>query len=148
MRFTDDEIEAALFCVTETIDRRRRAGVPVPEWMLRLGRRFDLASLTSAMSGRRHESGSEGEQFAEERLMSTKEVALVLCLTPRHVQRIANDLDGEKIGGRLLFRLSAVLEYGQEKSRGDQHHRRRVRAASAELEQRRVDCTRGPRPAA
>ena len=48
MRLSGGDIEGALYCVTELIDRRRRANVPVPDWMVRIGRRFNQASLSLA----------------------------------------------------------------------------------------------------
>ncbi|MCV7285353.1 helix-turn-helix domain-containing protein [Mycolicibacterium wolinskyi] len=121
MKLTDDEVQAALYCVVEVVDRRRRANIPVPPWMIQLARRLNL---TSALSDRGHELDSGGEQSEPERLIGTREAAAILGFSPRHVRRIAGDLDGETISGRVLFSLSTVAEYAQEKTDG--RHRRSV----------------------
>ncbi|GAB3228223.1 hypothetical protein [Mycolicibacterium hippocampi] len=125
MNLSEDETQAALYCVTELVDRRRRAGVPVPNWMTKLGMRLKLASL---MSPSGHESGCSETESEADRLIGTSEAATILQMTERHTRRIASDLDGEYIAGRLVFNLFTVTEYAQEKRNG--RSGRSIRAAS------------------
>lgn len=115
MRLSDDETEAALYCCNELIDRRRRAGVQVPGWMIRLARRLDL---TSALSPRGHESGSNSASLESDLLVGSREAAGILGLSTRQTRRLAPDLGGETIGGRLVFKRSAVIEYAEGRRNG------------------------------
>jgi hypothetical protein len=126
VRLSPDDIERALYCVSELVDRRARAGIPVPEWMRRLGRQLNLASLMSCDG---HETCSAGEALDAETLISTTEAAEILGLSTRHVTRLATDLDGENLGGVWVFKRSTVVEYAQERTSGQ--HCGSVRAASA-----------------
>lgn len=114
MNLSGDDIEGALYCVNELVDRRGRAGEPVPDWMRDLASQFDRASLTMSPSG--HESADAGAELDPERLIGTTEAARILGVSPRQVRRIANDLDVETIGRRgKTFRHSTVTEYAKEK---------------------------------
>ncbi|WP_141213961.1 helix-turn-helix domain-containing protein [Mycobacterium marinum] len=115
MRLSDDETEAALYCAMELIDRRRRAGVPVPSWMIRLAHRLDL---TSALSPRGHEIDSGSESLESDLLVGSREAADILGLSTRQVRRLAPDLDGEAIGGRIVFKRSTVIEYAEGRRNG------------------------------
>jgi hypothetical protein len=126
VKLTPREVEAALYCVNELVDRRARAGIPVPEWMRRLGRKLNLASL---MSDDGHEIGSGGEALDSKTLISTTEAAYILGLSTRQVTRLAADLDGENHGGVWVFKRSTVVEYAQERINGPNSGG--VRAASA-----------------
>lgn len=106
------DLERLLYCVNEVISRRRLAGIPVPNWMFDLGRRMDIHALADqSMSANGHGSDVAGEQFSKETLIGTREAARLLGLSPRHVRRIASDMDGEKVGGKTVFRLSVINEY-------------------------------------
>ncbi|GJO37411.1 hypothetical protein NJB1604_02150 [Mycobacterium marinum] len=118
MRLSDDEAEQALYCVNELVDRRRRAGITVPHWMTHLGNRLDIASLTSEMSPTGHEFGSDSAPLESDLLVGSREAAGILGLSTRQVRRLAPDLNGEIIGGRIVFRRSTVTEYAQEKRNG------------------------------
>ena len=112
MKLSDDDVERALYCVNETVDRRRRAGIPVPGWMMRLGRLLDLASLTSDTAARGHETGCSSEQ-SEEMFIGSVETARLLGLSTRQVRRLRGDLEGESVSGRLVFRAAVVNEYAE-----------------------------------
>jgi hypothetical protein len=114
VRLDDDEVEGALYCVAEVVDRRRRAGIPTPHWMLRLARRLDL---TSAMSPTGHESDC-AEPALDTGMIATQEAANLLGLSTRQVRRLRSDLDGQMIGGSLAFRRDTVTEYAQERHGG------------------------------
>jgi hypothetical protein len=107
MNLDAGDVDAVLYCVAELIDRRHRAGVPTPDWMLKLGRRFDFASLMSA-SG--HESDGDAAELEAETLIGSLEAADFLGLSTRQVRRLVADLQAEKVGGRLVFRRSMVVE--------------------------------------
>ena len=78
--------------------------------------RIELMSVTG------HETDGAAEQLGEE-LIGTAEAAAILNCDPRHVRRLANDLDGRRINGRdWVFTKSVVKQY-QEESRSA--HRRR-----------------------
>lgn len=124
MKLTDDETEAALYCCNELIDRRRRAGVPVPAWMIQLARRLDL---TSALSSTGHESGGGSESLNSDLHVGSREAAAILGLSTRTVRRLAPDLDGQIIGGRMVFKRSTVVEYAE--GRRDGRHSRSIRTA-------------------
>ena len=115
MNLSGDDTERALYCVVELIEYRRRFGVPIPGWMLRLHQRFDLASLTSP-SG--HETVCDEPQLNTEVLIGSREAANILGLSTRHVRRLAADLDGERRGRDWWFKTSTVTEYAEGKQRG------------------------------
>ena len=117
MKLSADDAELALYCVNELVDRRRRAGIPVPQQILILAKRFDLASLTSGMSPRGHENDG-GSESLESDHAGSKEAADILGLSTRTVRRLAPDLDGEIIGGRLVFSRATIIEYAQERRHG------------------------------
>lgn len=133
MNLSGDDIEYALYCVVETIDRRRRAGICVPPWMHQLGQRFNLASLTSEMSPSGHESCTDSEGLESDLHVGSKEAAHLLGLSTRQVRRLRSDLDGETVGGRMVFKRSTVIEYAQERRNG---HCRSIPGPSPEPERR------------
>ncbi|WP_322857761.1 helix-turn-helix domain-containing protein [Mycobacterium shigaense] len=118
MKLSEDDTEKALFCVNEVISHRRRDGTPVPLWMIQLGKRFDLASLTSEMSADGHRSGSGSAALDPDRLISTREAADLLGMSTRQVRRIANDLEAQRPGSGMVFRHSVVTEYARERRNG------------------------------
>jgi hypothetical protein len=142
VKLSEDDIEGALYCVTELIDRRRRANVPVPDWMVRIGRRFNQASLSA--SG--HESDPVEQQLDTERLIGTIEAATILGMSERQTRRIASDLDGEIVGQRWAFRLSTVEQYAEEKRNGEPS--RSVRTAPPQPVGQRLGRTGRTGPAA
>jgi hypothetical protein len=112
VNLSDDDTEWALYCVNELVDRRRRAGVPVLHRMVKLARRLDFAAL---MSRTGHESDVGATELEAECLIGSREAAAFLGLSTRQVRRLTADLDGEIVGGRLVFRRSTVVEYAEEK---------------------------------
>lgn len=114
MKLSDDVTEQLFYCVVELIDRRRRNGVPVPGWMAQLGQRLNLASLSA--TGTEFDSGSGS--LTTDHLIGSVEAAAILGISPRMAQRLATDLDGEKVSGRWTFRRSTVIEYAEGKRDG------------------------------
>lgn len=86
--------------------------------MLDLGKRFDLASLTSEMSLNGHQNGCGREPSESDHHVGSKEAADLLGLSTRQVRRLAPDLDAEIVGGRLVFNHQTVIEYAEEKRNG------------------------------
>lgn len=80
--------------------------------MDRLGKLFDLASLTSGGSASGHESQSAEAQSGL-RLIGTVEAAHLLGQSSRQVRRLAADLDGQKIGRDWYFNYDTVIEYAK-----------------------------------
>ena len=120
MHLSSEETEAALYCVTELVDRRHRAGVPVPAWMIALSRKLNLASIMSADG---HETGCDETQLQQDKLIGTTEAGKILHLHPRQVRRLAADLDGEQLNGAWIFKHSTVTEYAHERDTHGRHSR-------------------------
>lgn len=129
MNLSGDEVQAALYCCNELIDRRARAGIPVPSWMARLAGHLNLAALVSDVG---HETISDPTALETQDLIGSVRAAELLGISPRQLQRIATDLDGQKVCGRWAFQESIVREYA--KGRDNGRHRRRVQAAPIEPE--------------
>lgn len=107
---TDDQVEAALYAICDTVARRRLENRPIPQEVIALQRVLSIAS----------ECGTETEcssKESEHDLISSDEAAEILCCTARRVTQIATDLDGRKIGGRWVFPRGPVLEYADEVAR-------------------------------
>jgi len=118
VQLSDDDVERALFCVNESVGFRHRARMPVPPWMSDLGRRLDVTSLTCGIAAVGNESDCASSVLDTEALIGTREAAAILGLSDRMVRLLANDLEGEKVGGKHVFRLSTVIAYAQEKENG------------------------------
>jgi hypothetical protein len=84
--------------------------------MVHLARRLDL---TSALSACGHESDSGSESLEPGILIGPRETANLLGLSTRQVRRLAEDLNGEEIGGgRRVYRLLTVVEYAEGRKNG------------------------------
>lgn len=114
IRLSDNDTEYALYCVNELIERRALIGVVVPEWMHRLARKLDL---TCVMSSSGHESYCAGAESEVDELIGTKRAAQILALSPRQVSRMDDTLEGQTIGGRKVFKLSAVTAEAERRKR-------------------------------
>lgn len=79
---------------------------------LALGLRLRVRLATSDMSDVGHECYCSSSPLITETLISTREAAAILGLSPRQVLRLKSDLGGELVNRRqTVFRLSAVIEY-------------------------------------
>lgn len=117
MRLTDEDARAALYCCNELIDRRGRAGIPVPDWMRLLAGKLNLSAVL-AMSVGGHELEDGGEELDPLELIGTGEAAGLLNLSSRQVRRLATDLDGEIVCGRHVFHRATVIEYARARKEG------------------------------
>ena len=87
---------------------------PNPELPNLLQQLEDLLSMSAAG----HESGCNAEELRSDTLIGAIEAASILGCSPRHVRRIAADLDGQFVEGRWVFRRQAVAEYAAAKGVG------------------------------
>ena len=112
MNLSADDLQASYYCAAREIRRRQLAGQPVPPPVQKLFDRLDIEIRVSP-AGR-----DSGGDTAQSDPIGTKEAAMLLGLSPRQVRRIAADLDGQLVGGRLLFDRRTVPEYGEGKRHG------------------------------
>lgn len=111
MKLSGDEVEKALYCVNEVVDRRRRAGIPTPAWMLGLARKLDL---TSVMSASGHDFEGVAAESDSDLLIGPAEAADLLGLSTRQVRRLGPEL-GRKVGRDWRFERAIVVEYARER---------------------------------
>lgn len=104
---SDDDIRGAYYCCAEVLRGRRLRGQPVPSWLRALYDRLDNEVRASRT---RQESGSAEPELKPDEWIGTAQAAVLLGWSRRRVQRRAADLDGQIVGGRWLFRESAVVE--------------------------------------
>lgn len=120
MRLSSDEIRAAYFAIAAFDRGRALAGRPVPPAVRALRDRLDLV-VRCPMSHMRQENHCDrGELKAE--WIGTALAAQVLNWHPRRVQRHAADLDGQLVGGRLMFPTRAVEAYRNALQKKGQRH--------------------------
>jgi hypothetical protein len=111
MRLSEHEVRVFYYCVADVIRGRMRGGQPIPDWIHRAYDKLDYH--IRAVSRPRHECDSGGEQLEADSWIGSRQTAAILGWDIRRVQRCASDLDGRKIGNRLMFRESTVLEYAE-----------------------------------
>ncbi|WP_141772436.1 hypothetical protein [Mycolicibacterium neoaurum] len=112
MQLSEDEVQAALYCVAEAVHTRSRAGRPVPELLRRLSWKLNL---TRALSSSGQENGSAGAGLNLDKLIGTREAAAILGTTPRTALRYAPDLGGQKRNGRMLYDRTTVEQYARDR---------------------------------
>lgn len=105
----DAEARAVVHVLGRLIRDAAVAGRPTPNSVLELWRRLDH---TVSVSSTRQPNGLQRIEFGVSRI-GTRQAAAILGRGERWVQRHAADLDGEKIGERLVFDERTVREYGQ-----------------------------------
>ena len=111
MRLSEHEVQVFYYTVSDVVRRRMRGGQPIPDWMRHAYAKLDCHIRTTSRA--RHESGNAEEQSEADSWIGSRQTAAILGWDIRRVQRCVSDLDGEKIGNRLLFRESTVLEYAE-----------------------------------
>src|SRR4029453_8435966 len=95
---------------------RQTKGHPIPGW---LRQHFDQLDQQVRVSRLGQESDCGAGQLAQDKFITAQKAARIIGCSKRPAQRIATDLDGELVGGRWLFRLSAVEEYAEERRTRD-----------------------------
>jgi hypothetical protein len=106
---TDVEVRQSFYCIGEELRARAAGKPPGPQpWLVKLARRYwlEVSSTRQQFDGGRPELSHE-----DDNPIGTVEAASILRWNIRKVQRRSDDLDGRKIGGRLVFSESAVREY-------------------------------------
>jgi hypothetical protein len=115
MKLSPVETRAAMYAVAQFRRAAVMGGRRVPPSVAALADRLDR-ELRFGLSPTRQENDSATRQLEPERpveLIGTKQAAEVLDWIPRRVQRHRADLDGRKVGGRLVFNASVVQEYAR-----------------------------------
>ena len=114
MNLSPTEVRACVFAVAQFRRAAVMGGRRVPPSVAALADRLDR-ELRFGMSPARQESDCATTQLNVENmnveLIGTRLAAELLGWTERRVQRHQADLDGRMIGGRLVFRASAVRDY-------------------------------------
>lgn len=110
MSLAGAELRAAYYCCAEVIRSRQRAGQPIPQW---LRRHYELLDqlIRTPVSQPRHEFTTGGEASTSENTATAREVAGMVGLSLRQLQRRAREFGGRLVHGRYLFDLDAVAEH-------------------------------------
>ena len=103
------EIEAVYYAVSGFIRERHISGRPIPAEVLDVRHRLDAhVRLSSA----RHETTSETTNPEDSEVwIGATATAAKIRRGLRYVQRHANEIGGQLIGGRYVFRESDVIDY-------------------------------------
>ncbi|WP_204807778.1 helix-turn-helix domain-containing protein [Mycobacterium riyadhense] len=105
LRLTDDQVEAALFAVSDLVARRRMFGQPIPSAVVALRQQLLIAASVHGS-----ENNSDAEQLEDE-LIDSDEAAEILGCSTRWVRTIITDLEGRKVAGRWVFHRQTVIDY-------------------------------------
>lgn len=108
--WSDEDVLAAYNLSAEVIRTRRFRGTPIPQWI----REFHYRTNTerqARMTRSRQESHCGGAELVLDKRISAAEAANLLGWSKSTILRRATDLDGEIVGGRWIFRQSAVTEF-------------------------------------
>lgn len=113
MSLSEKHIRLALSCAYEELEARRRGKTPgVQPWNAELIRALELEL---AVSPRRQTDGQVDaclEHEHDDEWIGSRQAAAILGWHERKVQRLAADLDGQKISGRdFLFNARHVRDY-------------------------------------
>jgi hypothetical protein len=98
-------------CAAEVYRNRQLSGQPIPGWLKRHYTRLHAEILSRTRRETDCDTDEDG-QLAHEWLGS-REVATMLLLSPRQVQRHAGELGGRLIGGRWMFNRSATEAHAE-----------------------------------
>jgi hypothetical protein len=111
MRLSSDERRAAYYGLAGFIRDRKIAGRSIPREVVLLYLRLERSL---SVSFTRHQTGCGAEDdpsSKQDSWIDSPEVAELLGWTIRKVQRHAANMGARLIGGRWLFRESAVMDY-------------------------------------
>lgn len=109
MWLSEVQLQAALYAVRDVVSRRVLGGQPVRKEVRDLYER-----LLAASTGGTENEGAVEESTPED-LIGTEEAAAMLGCSTHWVRRVHADLDGQKSGGRWVFRRPTVNEYANRK---------------------------------
>lgn len=116
MTLTPRQWRHALFCAAEELRARQAGKPPGPQpWNAELLRALELEIAVSE-SGR---DSADAQQDSEvDRWITARQAADILGLSKRQTQRLAADLQGERVDGRWQFRRSTVMAYAEGREDG------------------------------
>jgi hypothetical protein len=106
LRLTSQQVEAALFAVSDVVTRRRMFGQPIPPAVVALRQKLEIASVCGT------ETDSEAEQLKDD-LIDSDTAAEILGYSSRWVRKIHASLDGRCIAGSWVFQRQKVIEYAE-----------------------------------
>jgi hypothetical protein len=113
MSLGGDDLRANLYCCAEVIRSRQRSGRPVPAWLRAHFSRLEN-QLRMSLCGHKIDCAARQDgQSSHADWISTAEAARHLGLSPRQVQRLALELDAQRVGSRLLFDREEVIMYAR-----------------------------------
>lgn len=107
---TDSQVQAAVYALAEFKRRRRIVGQPIPTAVAELHTHLLMSACGPEPPPAQRQSTPEQ--------VDTLQAADLLGITPRHVRRIAADLDGQRIAGRWIFNRNNIIDYRE----GRTHH--------------------------
>lgn len=103
------QTNVALWVLAEFKRRRRIVGQPIPAAVADLH-----THLLMSGNGPAPEPARAQSKPAEQ--VDTHQAADLLGITPRHVRRIAADLDGQRIAGRWIFNRNNIIDYAESRN--------------------------------
>ena len=114
MNLTADDVRAAYHCAAAVIRTRQRSGQPIPRWFRAHFERIDAEIRRMSLCGHEIDCAARQDgQSSHADWISTADVARHLGLSPRQVQRLAPELDAQRVSGRLLFDRDKVIMYAE-----------------------------------
>jgi hypothetical protein len=116
MNLTGDDLRAAYYVASEVIRTRRRTGQPIPDWLRKHYTLLDAAMRVSPTRQPVVENGAP-DQHSRDDIIGSREVAAMLNLTERQVQRRAAQLGGTRVCGRLLFLRADIADHAEGRRR-------------------------------
>jgi hypothetical protein len=123
VRLDDEEVQAAYYGLSGFIRERALAKRSVPPEVLRVRHRLDAHVR---LSRARHENGCVTTTAARSEVwIGATATASMLGRGLRYVQRHADEIGGQLVGGRLLFREADVVDYITEGNCRDRRTRSR-----------------------
>lgn len=107
----------AIWCAEQELRGRKDGTRPggVQAWNAELLRALQF-QLDASQSG--HEIGCAPAQSGQDKWISARQAAVLVGLSKRQVNRLADDLEAEWWDGRRRFRKSRVLEYAEKRRSG------------------------------
>lgn len=117
LRLDDGEVWAANYGLSEFLRHRHLAGKPKPPAVLLLR---DRLNSHVRLSSTRHENGCAAtDRQGSEVWIGATAAAAMLGRGPRYVQRHAEQIGGQLIGGRYVFLESDVIDFMKRTTHAD-----------------------------
>lgn len=119
--WSDDEVQAAVYCASEVVRSRVLKGQPVPRWLAAHHRemeaRWSRLRQEIACGGKasddQHVVWIRSAPDRHEVWIGVREAGRILGRSQRQVQRTAVSLGGERVGGRWLFRRTDIEQHAE-----------------------------------